>query len=239
MNTKTDFRTSRGSRRITGAFLVRLLFLIGIANACSVAIAREIPQREVTASENDYALREKLLEHDLAGFNHYLEVGADPTEWLDDSQYGWVMCASTESGKEEFLESLISHGFDVNFRQSHIGSAISMPLTCAIRFRNLNAIKILIDHGADPSLSTCPTCRVKEYPTSLSLAVMVRKYELAVYLLNKARYHEEELKSIVRILERSAVDETSAWNKYRLELADMLREKGYEVTPWTRQKDPD
>jgi hypothetical protein len=38
------------------------------------------------------------------------------------------------------------------------------------------------------------------------------------------------------MLEEVPVNESAPGNFYRLKLADMLREKGYEVTPWTRGK---
>ncbi len=224
------------SRIFSVSMALTLLVLI-VANSGEVAHAREYPVKVSSASEYDVSLRERLLANDLGGFKRFLDQGAEPLEWLDDSQYGWVLCASTERGKEGFLEVLIGRGYDVNHRQSNIGSAISLPINCAIRFRNLEAIRLLMEAGADPSLSTCPTCRIKEYPTSLSLSVMVRKYEIAVYLLDKSQYPEEELESIVSMLESSPVNEASKWNDYRLELAELLRQRGYEVTPWTRNKE--
>ncbi|NND73300.1 MAG: hypothetical protein HKN43_17125 [Rhodothermales bacterium] len=198
--------------------------------------AREIPTREIVADEVDFALRDALIESDYDSFNRMLSLGADPTEWLDNSQYGWVMCAATEVGRERFLKLLIEKGYDINFRQSDISTAISLPLTCAVRFRNLNALEMLINSGADPTVKPCDDCSSRSPMSVMSEAILVGKYELAVWLFDKATYSQEQLATDISMLETQKVDESAAGNFYRLMLADLFREKGYEVTPWTRKK---
>ena len=68
----------------------------------------------------------------------------------------------------------------------------------------------------------------------MSQAIIVGNYDLAVWLFDKGDYSDDQLKSDISMLERFPVDESAPGNVYRLMLADMLREKGYEVTPWTR-----
>ncbi len=90
------------------------LVLVSFTNAFS----RELPHHEITANENDYALRKALLDGNMEEFEHYLSLGANPTEWLDYTHDGWVFCAATAVGREQFLRKLIDKGYDVNFPPS-------------------------------------------------------------------------------------------------------------------------
>lgn len=234
----SEFRYKVSRRTASSVFQLLILSLLS-SSFWDVwdLYARELPQHAITAESSDYALRDSLLKNDYEHFENYLLEGADPTAWLDDTQYGWVMCAATEVGREEFLGLLIEQGHDVNFRQEDISTAISLPLTCAIRFGNLRALEILIGAGADPAVKPCDKCANRKPMSVMSEAILVRKYELAVWLLDKGDYSDEQLRTDIGMLERQRVDESAPGNAYRLILADMLREKGYEVTPWTRKKD--
>ncbi len=222
-------------RRLPLLIVLLCISLVGSSNS----IARGIPHREVTADANDFALREALASGNLEEFDRYLSLGADPTEWLDDSQYGWVFCAATETGREEFLGLLIERSYDVNFHQVDIGSAISLPLACAVRFDNLRALELLVEAGADPSIAPSSLIPAQVPKSVMSSATIVGKYDLAVWLFDKANYSDEQLKSDISMLEKFPVDESAPGNVYRLMLADKLREKGYEVNPWTRNQASD
>ncbi|MGQ7848430.1 ankyrin repeat domain-containing protein [Granulosicoccus sp. 3-233] len=204
-----------------------------------ISHARELPQHEITADSSDFALRDSLLDMDYESFKSHLSNGADPTAWLDDSQFGWVMCAATESGREEYLKLLIESGNDVNFRQTDISSAISLPLTCAVRFGNLNALKLLVDAGAQPERTPCDACVNRKPMSVMSEAILVRKYELADWLFNKGNYTDAQLRTDASILQRQKVNESSAQNIHRLTLAEKLRESGYEVRLWSRGEESD
>lgn len=211
--------------------------LVGLFACVSATVmARELPFHEITATEVDYALRDSLLSGDMNSFKNYLLSGADPTEWLDDSQHGWTFCAATEAGREIYLRLLIDEGYDVNFRQVDISSSISLPLTCAVRFRNLDALKILIAAGADPTVP--PSIKFPDrIPMSvMSEAIIIGKYELAVWLFDKGNYSDVQLRSDIGMLERHIVDEAAPGNHYRLKLAELFRQKGYKVNLWTKDK---
>ena len=203
------------------------------------AYARDLPIHEVTADADDFALREALLSGNLEEFDHYLSLGANPTEWLDDSQYGWVFCAATEQGREEFLRLLIDKGYDVNFQQVDISSSISLPLTCAIRFKNLLALDFLVAAEADPAVALSIKTPNRIPMSVMSQAIIIGRYELAVWLFDKGNYTDEQLRSDIRMLEKFPVDESAPGNTYRLILADLFRERGYQINPWTRGKSPD
>lgn len=199
-------------------------------------IARELPNHESTANANDYALRKALLDGNIEEFGHYLSLGADPTEWLDYTHNGWVFCAATEVGREQYLRLLIDKGYDVNFHQVDIGSSISLPLTCAVSFDNLQALQMLVAGGADPTVA--PSIEFPESaPTSvMSEAIIVGKYDLAVWLFDKGDYTDEQLKSDINMLQIFPVNESAPINKYRLKLAELFRQRGYEVDLWTRDQ---
>ena len=127
-------------------------------------------------------------------------------------------------------DSIISSGFDVNFRQSEISSEISLPLACAVRSNNLQAVKILIHAGANPSESVCIQCG-ERYPSSLlSEAVLVRKFNIANWLIENGTYSTQQLETVVDLIERFPLPESSSKLGEEIELVDRLRGKGMEVS---------
>lgn len=198
-------------------------------------LAREIPERELTASQNDIDLRDALFAENLDDFGQLLRSGADPTEWLENSHNGWIFCAATDKGREPFLREIIRNGYDVDFFRSDVSTDISRPLLCAIRFDNLNALRILIDAGANPAVKICEECTSRITRSIVSEAMLVRRYDLAKWLLDKGNYSEKQLNTMVLLLEDFPVDESSPINKDRLELVEALRRMGIEVHPWTQE----
>lgn len=220
----------------TGNSVLVVLLLVFVSVNSSSVFSRDLPNRKIVANYSDLALKEAIEKDDYEAFNHSLLLGADPTEWLGNSQFDWVMCAAAEVGKEKFLNLLIEKGHDVNFRQSDISTFISLPLTCAIRFNNLKALEMLIVAGADPTLMPCDTCSNRAPMSVMSAAIIVRKYDLAAWLFDKGAYSEDQLDTDIHLLETIPVNESAPGNVYRLRLADLFRQKGYEVNLWTRGK---
>lgn len=216
-----------------------LLLSLMVSLGMGSAVGREWPKPEITASEEDFALRDATVVGDIALFRSLIDGGADPFAWLDDSQTGWTYCVSTAPGREAFLGYLIARGFDVNYRQRDISASLSLPLTCAIGFSNVKALELLIDAGADPTLPSS-----EKFPDSvpmsvLSEAVINSEFELAVWLFDKANYSDVQLLSDVRMLERFPYDESAPGNVHRLRLAELLRQRGFEVNPWTKDRAAD
>ncbi|ASJ74305.1 ankyrin repeat domain-containing protein [Granulosicoccus antarcticus] len=222
-------------RKKNGSELLLLALALSFLNFySSVIFSRELPHHEVTADAEDYALRDTVLSGSLEDFDRHLSLGASPVEWLDDSQEGWVLCAVTAEGREQFLRLLIDKEYDVNYHQIDISSSISLPLACALRFENTKALGILLDAGADPTIA--PSIKFPDSaPRSvMSLAIMIGRYDLALLLFDKGNYTGDQLKSDISMLERFPVDESAPGNVYRLKLADKFRERGFQITPWTR-----
>lgn len=210
-----------------------------IVFSSSAGFARDPLEREVIATELDYALRDALISRDLEQFQHILVQGGDPTVWFENSQYGWVYCAATEPGLEAYLQLIIDKGFDVNFRQTDVHRTASRPLTCAVRFNNLRALEMLVSVGADPAVRLCVTCNRRAPLSVLAEAAMVGKYHLASWLVDKGNYSEAQMKTVISGIENFPVDESAPGNVHRLKLAQLIREQGFEVNAWTKEKSLD
>ena len=221
--------------RVIMVVVRRTLVTLVIAGCSSIVFAFD-ENREVVATELDYALRDALFERDLDKFEQYLSEGADPTVWFENSSYGWVYCAATEPGLEDFLQLIIDKGFDVNFRQTDIHPTSSLPLTCAVRFNNLQALEMLVSVGANPAVYMCVDCERRMPLSVLAEATMVSKYDLAIWLLDKGNYSDAQIQTVITGIEMFPVDELNPRNALRLELAERIRELGFEVNPWVKDK---
>jgi len=207
--------------------------------SASDAFAREPEKRDVIATEQDYALRDAFIARDLARFEYWLIAGGDPTVWFEHAQDGWVYCAATERGLESYLQLIIDKGFDVNFRQTHVHTTSSRPLTCAVRFDNFRALELLVSAGADPAVRLCLTCDGRMPRSVMDQAANVGKYHLAAWLVDKGNYSDAQFNTVIYGIENFPVDESNPRNALRLELAERIREQGFEVNPWTKDKSTD
>lgn len=229
-------------RMIAVGKIMRVVLFLLFA-CCYIAIgslsshAREIPVVEVTATEIDYALRDALLAENFQGFSDQLALGGDPTAWFENSREGWVLCAATQSGREKYLQLLIDSDSDINYLQSNINTLLTLPLGCAVTFDNIRAMEMLIAAGANPALQTCLKCGDRFPMSILAEAVIVRKYDLAVWLVDKGDYSDEQVASVIYMIEKSPVDESATINEARLELVQRIRDLGFKISPWTRDKD--
>ena len=100
-----------------------------------------------------------------------LEIGADPNAPVDDGfppLIAALSCAREGPGMtqrtdvDDVIRLLLSFGADANQRGINDYTALHM----AVAERQLFAIQLLLDHGADPSLRT----RIDEYETPLEMA---------------------------------------------------------------------
>lgn len=212
-----------------------LLVAVFLANTVFLrqAISREYPVREVTATPIDHALRDSLLDNNYDLFIENLAAGGDPTEWFENSEQGWVMCAATDIGREEYLRLIIDAGFDINFRQSDVASHLSSALLCALSYKNLSAIKNLIKAGADPTIKVCLVCDTRIATSLLSMTALSSNYDIAIWLFENTEYRPEQIQAVVSFIETSPFPSEVPQNINRLKLAELLREQGYEVTPWS------
>jgi ankyrin repeat protein len=107
----------------------------------------------------------------LAFIRTLLEIGADPNAPVEDGFPPIIAALSCTrdvpgSGRRtdvtEVVRLLLAFGADANQR----GINDYTPLHMAVAERNLPAIEVLLEHGADPELRT----RIDEYQTPLEMA---------------------------------------------------------------------
>jgi len=191
--------------------------------------SRDRVVKTVEATIADIALRQAMRNSEFEEFIHQLSAGGDPSVWFDNTDKGWAFCASTEIGKEEYLKQIIAFGHDVSFRRDAIASNVSTPLFCALFSRNLEAVKILIEAGANPRARVCDTCE-RQIPTSaLSLATINSSYDIAIWLIKNTEYREDQLQLVIRHLESSPFPIQSPQYLNRRQFVRELENKGYQV----------
>ena len=79
--------------------------------------------------------------------NCFLEKGADPTLTASN---GWsLLHFACQGGNTTIIETFLSRGLDVNIKDTYRGLT---PLAVSILYKKLDAIKYLLQKGADPSL---------------------------------------------------------------------------------------
>ena len=213
------------------ARIIGLFFLI--FSLINPAYSKESNESDLLERRIDKDLRTALDEKDINKFEELLASGADPTKWFGDTQAGWVMCSATLSGKEQYLEKLLQFGFDPNFRQSNITSELSIPLGCAIRSDNLEAIKILVEAGADLSKNVCRECSM-EYQTSLlSEAVLVNKFDLALWIYENGAFSKAQMETVKRLIEFLPFPKNSPEFENRENLIESMKLQGLPVKAWS------
>ena len=79
--------------------------------------------------------------------NYLLEKGADPTLTANN---GWsLLHFACQGGDTTIIKKIISCGLDVNIKGTY---GTLTPLMAAVCHNNLEAVKYLLEEGADPSL---------------------------------------------------------------------------------------
>lgn len=162
-------------------------------------------------------------------FARSIDLGGNPMERFEKTRNGWVMCASTEAGKGRYLQYLLKNKFDVNFRQYDIAARVSTPLLCAINFGNIDAVKSLVAHGADPTLRHCQPCSTNADTSAVWMAIISSKYEIADWLYVNANLSSSKTSEIVKLIEMFPFPRSSPEYQYRENLIEKLLANGYEI----------
>lgn len=79
-----------------------------------------------------------------------IEKGADPSGLL--MQHGYksrFIFTAAKEGRPEMLEYVVSHGANLNYERPGDTSMSSTPLIAAVRYGDLDAVRLLIEYGAD------------------------------------------------------------------------------------------
>jgi hypothetical protein len=137
----------------------------------------------------------------LAFIRTMLEIGADPNAPVDDGfppLIAALSCARDVPGAtkradvDEIIRLLLSFGADPNRR----GINDYTPLHMAVAERNLLALQILLDGGADPELRT----RIDACETPLDMAKGAGLSEVVAMLERKGRPLRQRLRSGLTLL---------------------------------------
>ncbi len=126
----------------------------------------------------DYPLEYAIYWSPLSFIEKLMEIGADPN-YPDRSGFPSLIAAlsSDRADKIELLKLLLNSGADIDQR----GLNDWTPLHYAVNLRDLEAIRLLLRHGADPALRT----RIDDHTTPLEDA-RERDFSEAVELLQES-----------------------------------------------------
>ena len=130
-----------------------------------------------------------------------LEIGADPNAPADDGfppLIAALSCSRDIAGADkrtdvdEVIRLLLAFGADPNQRGVNDYTALHM----AVAERNIRAIQLLLDGGADPELAT----RIDDYETPRHMAEAAGLRDIAVVLSTKAQPLRQRLRSGLTLL---------------------------------------
>jgi len=220
---RPDFRHI-DSMNLFAYFIFLSLLALGV---CNSALSMDVNSEETKLSSEDRELHTAYFKRDFAEFQEQIDSGANPTHWFGNTHEGWIFCAATEVGREPYLQLIIDAGFDVNFRQEKSTSDISTPLFCAITLKNILAVEMLLNAGADQQTLYCPDCTSTIATSALWLSTLGMNFEMS-----NTSYSTDQLQAIVTMIETLPFPKDSPRHPIRNEFVDLLRAKGFSVTPW-------
>jgi hypothetical protein len=157
----------------------------------------------------------------LAFIRTLVEIGADPNIPVDDG-FPPLIAALTKTRDtpgsmhrddvDEVLRLLLQAGADPNIR----GINDYTPLHMAVAERNIAAIQMLLDAGADPELAT----RIDDYETPRQMAEAAGLREIAAMLSRKGQPEQRRLRSGLTLLSDmpGAGEEVRRQRTYRIRL---------------------
>jgi hypothetical protein len=150
-----------------------------------------------------------------------LEMGADPNAPVDDGFPPLIaaLCCTRDvpgaikrTDVDDILRLLLAHGVDPNQRGINDYTALHM----AVAEKNLLAVQILLDAGADPELRT----RIDDYETPLEMAESAGLPQFAAMLKRKGDPLRQRLRSGLVLLTDipGTGDEVRRQHNYRIRL---------------------
>jgi len=177
---------------------------------------------------SDLALLQALKDDKLGKFKKLLKSGANPNVVF--GQKDWVMGLATEEGKMAYLKLAITHSGDANLNNPY--SSYNRPIFLAILNNNDEAIKYLIEKGADLDARHCSKCAEAVQYSPASMAATFNEYALVYYIIEKkGRLTPLETKQLIFKIENGLIDLKSEANQWRIKVVNYLRAKGHTVEP--------
>lgn len=166
-------------------------------------------------------------------FKALLKSGADPNVTLGPVFYDTPMCLAATKGFERYLRLLVQYGGDTNLLNTTGSQSWATPLACSIKFGNRNSFNYLLAEGADPDGVLCPACETGYQGSPLKRALVGRKFDMAMQLIEITEVDEWEMNTIIFILEKARTRADHVTNDARTELIEWVRAQGHEVNPTT------
>jgi ankyrin repeat protein len=203
------------------SFLFVLMTLVSYSTGCFAAQESTVPAEQLANIVDEYGAKFPSL--DLAEKKQYrnrihdlFESGADPDEYVRNKKITPLALSIAPVIDLDLLKELLQYSDEIN--KSHWGN--ETLLEKVIFKKNLDAIKLLLDMGADIDGYSC--CRPEMKSSPLSTAVLLGHFEIARYLISRGAdiNAKNGKKSIL----------TSSILKKEWDFAKMLVEKGADLS---------
>ena len=208
-----------------------VVFTLGVLLLGGVVLAKEYLVGE--SGEPDVALLRALKNNNLTKFEKLLKSGANPN--IVFSREDWVMGLATQTNKLAFLKLAIAHGGEVDLINPYDSS--NRPISHALLNGNDEAVKYLVEIGADLNLRDCPKCAEDLQYSPVISAAAFNEYALVYYMIEKkGGLTPLEIKQLSLKIENELIDINSDANQWRMKVVEYLRARGHEVTPKIRSR---
>jgi len=210
---------------------ITVVLLMGILILGGVVLAKN--QYMEIDKERDQALLQALKDDELGEFKKLLKPGANPNAVF--GREDWVMGMATQKDKMAYLKLAIEHGGDANLDNPF--NSYNKPIFFALLNDNDEAVKYLIEKGADLDVRHCPKCAEDMRYSPISMAAGFNDYALVSYMIEKKRGLDSfESKQIIWVIENHLIDLKSEANIWRMKVVEYLRAKGHTVEPKMRSR---
>jgi hypothetical protein len=179
----------------------------------------------------DHELLTALQDRNLARFEALLKKGANPNAFFvtkrgDDE---WVMCDATNRRTLEFLKLALKYGGNANLHNPDDYS-FSRPIYCALIKRNVEAVYLLADHGADLATQDLGNS------TPLVNAADSALWDVVYWMLKQreGQISDREMEGVIRNIESGdgSLHPNTDNNVWRFRVLEYLTAKGYQIKPY-------
>jgi len=151
-----------------------------------------------------------------AGVEKLLSLGANPNYKIGGGDsVTWIAAAADD---QKWLPLMLAHGGDPN-----IWSGARSALMLTISYNRMQNFQLLLEHGVDVNAHDIG------HNSAVTYAVAERKYGIVIDLLNHG--YNYELPRLARAMNNSVTTPNSKASVQRIQILDMLRERGVELPP--------
>ena len=217
-----DERENKPARFRPAARAVALLAFAALAAAVRVAGAGASPDEKLLDAVTDGSERRVRA---------LLDEGADPNAVLGPEREEKALCVATSKGNARVLDLMLAAGADADALYERRDILSANPLSCAISYENLDAVKTLVEAGADPMRDLCPSCPTDFATRVIFKASSPQTYDIAWYLINTTTLTEGEIRAVAHSISRYLIPKHDPTLDERALIVDWLRARGLGVEP--------